>query len=103
MFCFGISTILFPSGKFKGFYHDFTSIRWPFGGTVAVLGLCFIYIFFSKNTKQFYKQQKIDKQVWICPNCEIHVLQKDKTGGECEKCGGTLIRFSDYLEAKDKK
>ena len=61
---FGASIIINPQFFHSGykFVFDFSSIKWPFGGGLIILGALFIWSYFRKQSIEVKKEAEDDKK-----------------------------------------
>ena len=77
---------------------DFTSIKWPFGGGLIILGLFFIWSSFSKKAIEAAKNAADAKTVLMCPKCVKPFYKKDCQDLICPECQGPLEELSGFYE-----
>ena len=77
---------------------DFSSIKFPFGGGLIILGAFFIWSSFRKKTIEADKKAKDEKKVLMCPKCIKPFYKKDCDDLKCPDCYGSLEELSGFYE-----
>ncbi len=100
----GILIIINPT-----FYHselrynfDFSSVKWPFGGGLIVLGALFIWSSFRKKAIEADKMVKEGKKVFMCAKCVKPFYKKDSLDGNCPNCHEPLEELDGFYERHPK-
>ena len=96
----GVLIIINPSfySSYLNREVDFTSIRWPFGGGLIILGVFFMWYSFRKETIEAEKKARDDKKVLMCPRCIKPFYKKDCQDLICPECQGLLEDLSGFYE-----
>lgn len=79
-------------------YIDLTKIRWPFGGTIFVLGCLFIGASLRKGAIEYEKRRRENERVYMCPKCSRPFVKKDVPTLKCPDCGSALENLSGFYE-----
>ena len=105
---FGSAVIIKPKFFHTGLFHyfDFTSVKWPFGLSLMVIGVICIWSTFRKKGVEYYKNEKEQNRILICPKCEQSYRNQDTPTEICPICNVPLEGLKGFYvrhpEFKDK-
>ena len=97
---FGLLIIINPTFYHSrlDYYFDFTSIKWPFGGGLIILGGFFIWFSFRKKAVEAEKRVKDEARVLMCPKCVKPFYKKDCHALKCPDCQTHLEDLTGFYE-----
>ena len=77
---------------------NFTSIKWPFGGGLIILGYFFIWTSFSKKAIEAEKKARDKKKVLMCPKCVKPFYKRNCSHLKCPVCKAPLENLLNFYE-----
>jgi len=96
---FGFSIIVNPAfyDSELGFFFDFTSIRWPFGIFIVVVGILITVVALKRKASDF------KEEYLICPKCEKAYRKSEVPEMQCPSCKVGLEKLKGYYNHKEEK
>jgi uncharacterized RDD family membrane protein YckC len=77
-------------------YH--WSIKWIIGGIFILTGSSIVINFLRKRTRDYYKREKKNQNILICPKCEEPYYRYEHQDMLCPVCGGDMEVMGDYYK-----
>ena len=71
LIAYGLKIIFVPTVYYARYdiFHDYTTIKWPFGGFLIIAGLFVFAYTFTQKAKKNAKKYSDTNRFWICKTC----------------------------------
>ncbi len=80
-----------------GLYLDFTKTKWPFGGSLIIIGILLIWSALNKKAKSF------EGEFLICPKCETTFNRREIIDQNCPQCNVKLEDLEGFYDRHPEK